>query len=207
MRLVIIADTHSMHEEVKLPLGDVLIHCGDFCAYGHNIMEITRFSHWFRNQPHKVKLLVPGNHDRLLESDPGLSQAALGNGILLLVDAGITLGGVEFYGTPYQPFFFDWAFNVRKLKDRLKIFRKIPKSTDVLITHCPPRGILDECQSGNVGCCALDKHVDRVRPKIHCFGHIHEAYGELKQMGTHFINASVCNGFYDVVNEPVVVDI
>ena len=32
-RFVVLSDTHNKHHEVKLPKGDILIHCGDF-TYG-----------------------------------------------------------------------------------------------------------------------------------------------------------------------------
>jgi len=91
----------------------------------------------------------------------------------------VIIEGVKFYGSPWQPRFFDWAFNLDRGEEIKKKWDLIPMDTDVLITHGPPYGILDLTHEGEkVGCEELMKAVLRVQPKIHIFGHIHEAYGE-----------------------------
>lgn len=45
------------------------------------------------------------------------------------------------------------------------------------MTHGPPKGILDRCPGGSVGCEHLLRPVRRAKPLMHCFGHIHEGYG------------------------------
>lgn len=46
------------------------------------------------------------------------------------------------------------------------------------LTHGPPAGILDEVIDGTaVGCESLASHMPALRPRLHLFGHIHEAHG------------------------------
>ncbi|KAI9727123.1 MAG: hypothetical protein M1828_007324 [Chrysothrix sp. TS-e1954] len=91
------------------------------------------------------------------------------------------------YASPYQPEFNDMAFNYAHDEDRVNAeddpgllpgsSSTIPTGVDIMVTHGPPKGILDKCQHGNVGCPHLMKAVERARPLLHCFGHIHEGYG------------------------------
>jgi Icc-related predicted phosphoesterase len=59
-------------------------------------------------------------------------------------------------------------------------YDRIPGDTDVLITHGPPRGILDLPTNANgvhVGDGELATALFRIQPQIHAFGHIHEGHG------------------------------
>ena len=115
--------------------------------------------------------------------------------------------GLEVWGSPWQPWFHDWAFNLERGAALAEKWAMIPDSTDLLITHGPPHGILDACFDGRrVGCEELTRAVERVRPKLHVFGHIHEAYGVVDDGTTLFVNASNCNLRYRPANAPIVVD-
>lgn len=108
--------------------------------------------------------------------------------------------GIKFYGSPWQPWYYDWAFNEQRGEKIKAKWDLIPEDTDVLITHGPPMGILDKTlESGHVGCEELVKAVHRIKPKLHIFGHIHEDHGELRLHGTHFVNAASCNLKYKPV--------
>jgi Icc-related predicted phosphoesterase len=126
-----------------------------------------------------------------------------------LQDELVELGGLKIYGTPWQPWFWDWAFNV-KGEDKLKvIFDKIPNGTDVIISHGPPKGILSFARAigQDAGSQALTEAIQRVKPKLFVCGHIHEAYGKEELNGTIFVNASICDLQYDPVNDPIVIDL
>ena len=125
-----------------------------------------------------------------------------------LEDQSVTIAGVKFYGTPYQPVFHDWAFN-RTDDERKVLFAKIPSDADVVMCHGPPFEILDKCYSGvRAGCQIMRAEIlNRVKPKLMVFGHIHESYGSVQIDGTTFINASSCNLRYKAVNKPQVFDI
>ncbi|KAL2213031.1 Metallo-dependent phosphatase [Sarocladium strictum] len=53
-----------------------------------------------------------------------------------------------------------------------------PETIDVAITHSPPHGLLDRTQDAiRGGAHGLFAVVERARPRLHCFGHIHEGWG------------------------------
>ena len=77
-----------------------------------------------------------------------------------------------------------------------------------MITHSPPAYILDRTAGGsNVGCSYLLKRVKEIKPQLHVFGHIHEAYGREEHDSTIFVNASTCNLRYKPLQAPIVVDL
>jgi predicted phosphohydrolase len=206
MRLVCISDTHFPPHALQIPEGDVLIVAGDVCGHS-TLAEISVFDAFLGSLPHPHKLLIAGNHDWPFSRVPEKAIALLRH-TTYLKDSGIEIGGIKFWGSPWQPFFCNWAFNLPRGAPLAKVWAKIPGGTDVLITHGPPFGILDQVPSGeHVGCEELLKALQRVRPKVHIFGHIHEGYGVLKQDGITFANASVCDGRYRPINAPIVIDL
>lgn len=214
MRIVCIADTHGLHRRVgSVPNGDVLVHAGDITGYGE-IRELNDVDKWFKSLPHQYKIFVAGNHDGCFEHFRELSEKSITNAIYLQ-DSAVEIEGVKFYGVPFTPFFNDWHFNVCRNSPELEaIWSRIPKDTDVLITHGPPHGILDvpgdplpKEEQYSKGCEKLALALRRVKPKLHIFGHIHGGAGQITKNGIQYINASVCNEEYQVVNEPIVVEI
>lgn len=211
MRFVVISDTHTLHENIVVPPGDVLVHAGDFSLNGRP-NEIEQFFAWFARQPHPYKVVIAGNHDLLFESAPGHARAMVPGNILYLEDSGCEIEGIRIWGSPWQPFFMDWAFNLETEPELQAKWDLIPLDTDVLLTHGPPFGILDECYDGrHVGCAALAGAVREINPTLHLFGHIHESYGRSRdptgQAGTTFVNACICDQVYRPANPPMVVDI
>lgn len=208
LKVVFISDTHSLARDLVVPDGDVLVHCGDLAGNGR-IDELMQQLEWLSRFPHKHKILVAGNHDELFEQWPIIAREETARrGIIYLQDQWITIEGVTFYGTPWQPQFNNWAFNIKEEEKRAQIYAGIPEFTDVLITHCPPLGILDFCQDGHVGCNALWWEVmERVKPSVHAFGHVHEGYGMFVVGSTTFVNASICTGDYNPTNKPIVLTV
>ena len=119
------------------------------------------------------------------------------------------LGGYKIYGSPWQPEFYNWAFNLSRGEECSKMWDKIPLDTDILLTHGPPVGHGDKCRSGhNAGCVdLLARVVDHVKPIFHIFGHIHEGYGATTNGTTTFVNASTCTLSYKPDNPPLVFDL
>ena len=202
MTTTLISDTHGLHHQLQLIGGDLLIHAGDVSKYG-NETEIINFLDWFKVQPYTYKIFIAGNHDWFFENATNESiQTILPKNIIYLNDSGVEIEGFKIWGSPIQPTFFDWAFNRDRGEDINKHWQLIPANTDILITHGPPFGILDKTIRGeNVGCEMLIKKINHIKPKLHVFGHIHEAYGIEKMDDTTFINASVLNVKYQLVNE------
>lgn len=205
MRIVCISDTHTLHERLVLPPGDVLLHAGDVSKRGTE-PEIRAFAAWFAAQPHRHKVMVAGNHDFAFEQDA--TARSWIDGATYLEHEGCDIEGVSFWGSPYQPWFHDWAFQRPRGAPMAELWAKIPAGVDVLITHGPPHGVLDHTVHGiDAGCEALADALARVQPKVHVFGHIHEGYGQLMRDGIRFVNASTCTVGYTEVRPPIVIDL
>ena len=213
-RLVAISDTHSLHHGVIIPDGDILVHTGDFCNHG-SMIDCIKFFNWFNIHPHKHKIVIAGNHDWWMEkANPSEIKAIIPPGITYLNDSGCEVEGLKFWGSPVQPTFFNWSFNRDRGEAIQKHWDLIPEGTDVLLTHGPARYKQDECPDWNtknlkhVGCQNLYDTINKIKPLLHIFGHIHYSYGDCYGPGnTTFINASICTEAYNPSNKPYVVDI
>jgi predicted phosphohydrolase len=157
--------------------------------------------------PHRHKVLIAGNHDWAFAREPARARALLG-AIRYLQDDAVTLDGVRFWGSPWQPEFCGWAFNLPRGPMLAARWARIPADTDVLVTHCPPHRIADRTFDGcHAGCEALRARVAELGLSCHVFGHIHEGYGTERHAGTIFVNASSCDLGYRPTNPPVVLDL
>lgn len=214
MKIVCLSDTHNCNEQIEVPDGDILLHSGDATTVG-NVVQISAFNHWFSSLPHKHKIFVAGNHDWLFETDNGLARSLLDKSIIYLQDSFIEIEGIKIYGSPWQPRFFDWAFNLNRGAELAEKWKLIPLDADILITHGPPNGILDEVPRKffveNTGCEELRKRVETLaefgKLKLHLFGHIHCGYGQKEKFGVRFINASTCDEEYKPTQPPIVIDL
>jgi Icc-related predicted phosphoesterase len=221
MKLVIISDTHNHHDKLDVESGDVIIHSGDCSGRGWE-HEIKNFIKWYSELDFTHKIYVPGNHEIGLEEKYDEWKVWFAEaGIDILFDETITVEGIstddwEWYeykvhGSPITPNFGSWAFMRARGEEIQKHWFKIPSDTDILVTHGPPHGILDEVPSfwgpqgvEHAGCEMLLARVKQVKPKLHIFGHIHEGYGSLVQDGVEYINASIMDESYTPVNQPTV---
>ncbi|EAU81297.2 hypothetical protein CC1G_07227 [Coprinopsis cinerea okayama7 len=201
-RFVCISDTHD--HTFPVPDGDVLLHTGDLTGLGR-CEQLEKMVEWLCGLPHPVKIVIAGNHDLVLHADwydknwtswhqrkedtkkarllltgPRAKKA----GIVYLANTSHTFslgpGRREWtvYGSPWSPFFFEWAFNY-KPEEAEELISSFP-NTDILLTHGPPSGIFDYTKGGDfAGCPVLASHLSsgRLRPRLHAFGHIHEAHG------------------------------
>jgi Icc-related predicted phosphoesterase len=216
MKITFISDTHNKHKLITedLPGGDLLIHAGDISSMGYE-HEIREFCKWFsgiNNYTHKV--FIAGNHDWGFQKNVEKVNEILSfySKIIYLQDDSIIIGSdelVNVYGSPWQPEFLNWAFNLPRKGNELKErWDKIPKSTDILITHGPAHGYVDRVigEYENLGCELLAEKIKEVKPKIHICGHIHSGYGYTFDGDTHYINASVLNEQYAYTNKPLSVE-
>jgi Icc-related predicted phosphoesterase len=206
MRIACISDTHGFHRKLDVPEAEVLVHAGDFSARGGTVEELDDFNAWLGELPHRHKIVVAGNHDKLFEADPKLARARLSNAVYLEQSA-VTLDGIRFWGCPVTPVLPHMAFAVQRGAAG-KYWDKIPDQTEVLITHGPPFGILDKenILAEHMGCMQLTKAVQRVRLRLHIFGHIHGGRGrEQGPNGTQFVNCAVLQS--NRLFPPIVVEI
>jgi len=212
MHVVALSDTHNRHNDVIVPDGDLLLFAGDALGRGSG-KEFRAFADWWGTLPHRYKVFVPGNHDFACEKQPAACEDMLNEKTTthFLIDDGVCLEGHVIWGSPYTPWFYDWAFNVPRGMLKPQHWDKIPVHTDILITHGPPMGILDQSipnYSDHVGDQEIADmlHADdgRLTPKHHIFGHIHGSYGvRVDSLSkTVFHNVAVCDEAYQPVNAP-----
>ncbi|CAF4034159.1 unnamed protein product [Rotaria sp. Silwood2] len=232
-RIVCISDTHSRYG-FPLPAGDILVHAGDFSMSGEQC-EIENFITCLKSlTQYRLKVFIAGNHDLTLQPafyeknwerwhrgrkqnweligrlirEPSL---ATNFGIIYLEEQQFidNVTGLKFYGSPYQPEYNNWAFNLPINSIEIKqVWSRIPSDVDVLLTHGPPTNILDENTAGiHVGCAQLLARIIAIKPRLHVCGHVHEAYGRIDQGSTIFVNASTCNHNYQPMQALIVVDL
>lgn len=211
MRVKILSDTHQKHLDEPQDEVDLLIHCGDATNYRQefaNEKEWWYFWEWWEGYPAKYKVYVPGNHDSFLESKAGMRFIKEVNDVgyvrdsHILINTAVTIEGVRIFGSPFTPIFGDWCF----MRGRDKIYKNwehIEEGTDIVVTHGPPKGILDLAPSygrsltsaTQCGDSSLLKAIRRVKPRFHFFGHIHDNTvginnGLFTREGTTFGNCS-----------------
>ena len=222
MRITVISDTHTKHGLIPLtdlPGGDLLIHAGDIMNSGYNKNDILDFCTWFHSlEQYDKKIFIAGNHDRMFENHPEGVEELLNIylDIDYLQDEGYDLYDLDtdtstkIYGSPWQPEFYNWAFNLPKNGIELAgKWEAIPDNTDILITHGPAYDTLDTVVGrfwDNLGCNLLAERIAVVKPKIHVCGHIHSGYGYEFKNGTHFFNASVLDEQYEYTQKPMTFD-
>lgn len=200
MRLVILSDTHGLHNQFRCPDGDVLIHAGD-CTDDIGQASLRNFLKWFESHPQKHKILIAGNHDGAFEKWPDLARAMvkeIAPSVTYLQDSGCEIGGYKFWGSPVTPEFCNWHFNRERGEGIKRHWDMIPRNTDVLITHGPAWNILDKggFNEDHCGCRDLRDALEEIQPRLHIFGHIHYSYGHTKHYyddgnWTDCINASI----------------
>ena len=210
MKICFISDTHGNRMK-DLPEADVICHTGDYSARGDSY-DLSQFVKWFSAlSQYKARIFIAGNHDIFAQESPDVQESMIPENITYLRDSSVIIDGMKFYGTPWQPIFLNWAFNLPE-NELAEKWELIPLDTDILLTHCPPHNILDlspawrhrpaeHCGSKSL----LNKVLD-INPIAHAFGHIHEGYGCISLYNNiDFINASVLNGWYKLVNDPIVI--
>jgi len=193
MRLLHISDTHNKHHLLQnLPHADVIVHSGD-ASFAGTDDEVLDFLNWFCDLNYKHKIFVAGNHDDCLY---GEQIEGLPDDCHHLCHSGVEIEGMKFWGVPL---FMGDALKEGRTE---QIMTQIPDDTDVLISHCPPYGILDFDDHICYGCRDLLNVVEQINPRYHLFGHIHAAYGIKKLQRTTFVNSAIVNEMYEFVNKP-----
>lgn len=221
MKIKLISDTHNQHH--KIPIEDIenkdgsidmIIHAGDVSGRG-SFKEVESFLEWYETLNYKYKILIPGNHDFWFEK----TTASVINetlqekfpSITYLQDSNIVIEGLKIHGSGITPWFYDWAFN-RIGTDICKHWDMIPNDTDILVVHGGPKNIgslnITTRTREDVGCPYLyEKLSDLKQLKLFVQGHIHEGRGSYTFAdGQLFINASLLNLQYELVNKPFIVD-
>ena len=210
MRILHISDTHTYHDLLKIPSGiDMIIHSGD-CSNPrdpyNNESEVRDFIDWYKEIPVKHKIYVAGNHDTSIEKGLVTKDDFKNAGIIYLENESVVIDGMKIFGSPHTPNFGNWAF----MKERNKLERfwrlAIDEDVNIVVTHGPPKGILDKSydRNNNLECCgdkSLLNRILEVQPTYSLFGHIHNCK-DIVNAGVQKL--SVCNTFFS--NGSVVTD-
>lgn len=222
MKLVFISDTHLRHGFV-IPEGDILIHSGDLTMSG-SVPEVSKAVKWLENvaldKEFSSIVVIPGNHDWLAEKDPQLMKKMMEDaGLIFLNHESAIVDGIRFFGSGYTPRFYDWALNVDRGEEIARLWSQIPDDTQILVTHGPPYGKLDEVpirgeweewalgNKEHVGCWDLAHRIKKLKDlKIHSFGHIHRPGVVYGADGVIYVNASTCNEEYEAAHTPIILD-
>jgi Icc-related predicted phosphoesterase len=207
-RIVCLSDTHNRQGTFDVPDGDVLIHAGDLTGRG-TLPEVHAAIAWLEGMPHRDKIVISGNHDFLFERENALARSLMTK-LTYLEDSEVTVQGLRIWGSPWQPWFHDWAFNLPRGRPLREKWEQIPEGLDVLVTHGPPMGMLGLAFTGeDVGDEELRDRLAAMAepPRLHVFGHIHEGYGVVRTPGTTYVNASICDVGYRAVNPAVVIEL
>ena len=227
MKFCCIADTHGWLPEIKEEC-NIFVHAGDICPATNHTRQFQAswleetFNPWLKDVPAKHKVIIAGNHDWIFYDSKDMVPDL---DCVYLEHESIEIEGLKFFGSPWTPFFCDWAFNFKDndRKQAKKYWSQIPDDTDVLITHGPPLSFCDivyDIWDGSVrraGCIELRDRIFDVKPKVHVFGHIHhgdfdgeERIHKFDHYGggsTVFYNASVLDESYRFVGSPAVFEL
>jgi Icc-related predicted phosphoesterase len=215
VRIVSISDTHRQHRQVEVPECDLLLFAGDIGweddVLGYNSM-IDWFD-WFSSRRAKKKVFIVGNHDVMAEGNHTfINQQAKKHDIIYLYNSSVRLFDLNIWGSPFSLEFCDWAFSIPKNEIIASSFwARIPKKTDIVITHGPPLNIFDNTiyePDGHFGDEWLGRRIEQVKPKLHVFGHFHYSFCQkILKDETIYINASICDEQYQPIGKPVEVDL
>ena len=212
MNIVVTSDLHNRYNKIIIPKCDILIDCGDYSSLGHD-HEIKRFYEWLNEQEAGHIVSIQGNHEKGWEANPkNAREIALKAcpAVHLLEHDSVTIEGIKIFGSPWTPYFYNWAYNSGRTLSEAALYRKpfagdlwkdIPLDTNILAVHGPPYDVLDElCRADGtpsgqfVGCVELRDRIVEVKPDIVCFGHIHCQGAREKHIdGISYYNAAVCD--------------
>jgi predicted phosphodiesterase len=210
MKVVALSDLHGQLPR-RVPDCDLLLLAGDFTPVTNHALSFQRdwldgdFRSWLQRVPARKIIGVAGNHDLIFEQAPDLVPRDLP--WTYLQDSGITWEGLAIWGTPWQPWFWDWAFNGTP-EQLQRQWELIPEATDVLVLHGPPRGYGDGVPEANgvrlCGCPHLLERIKVIAPRLVVFGHIHEGRGSWQLGPTRLANVTLVDDRYRAVYEPFV---
>ncbi len=215
---MIIDCTSDLHGHYpKLEGGDLLIVAGDWTAKDKPA-EVIKFGIWLNEQKYKRKVVIAGNHDNMIQTTPLIFQGLPDFVFTYLCDSGTEFEGLKIWGSPWTKSFDGMnphckAFTLDTEEELAEKWAFFPHDIDILVTHSPSYGVLDEIHGGvfcgerneNVGSESLIKPMLKSGCRIHVFGHIHESYGKFYNPinGITYVNASHVNERYQPVNKPI----
>lgn len=208
VKVACVSDLHGHLPD--LPDCDLLLIGGDIVPLdirprdylGQAIWINRAFNQWVKKWG-KPTFVVAGNHDFVFEQDRHL---VVPEGWTYLEDELAEFNGLKIWGSPWQPRFHDWAFNLceANLAKRWDLISPV----DILLLHGPPRGFGDQCsRDERVGSPSLLSKIREIQPRLVVFGHIHEGFGSYRDGKVSLVNASLVNERYEPVNSVRIMEI
>lgn len=208
LHIVAMSDLHGYLPE-DVPECDLLLLAGDMLPVTNHGIPFQAewldqdFRRWLRRLPARKIVGIAGNHDLIFDHEPQRVPCDLP--WTYLQDSGLEWEGLKVWGTPWQPWFFDWAFNGSPDVLRRK-WALIPDDTDVLLVHGPPHGYGDGVPERSgiryCGCPHLLERIEQIAPRLVVFGHIHEGRGQWQLGPTTLANVTLLNEKYEPVYSP-----
>ncbi|CAL5972256.1 Calcineurin-like_phosphoesterase [Hexamita inflata] len=201
MQITHISDIHGLQRKIlSLPGGDILFVTGDVTSSTRPELEVVlEFFEFLQRQNYDFIVLIAGNHDKLFQEKSAEIRSLLKRypKIFYLEDEMLCITvrdqPLRIFGTPHSALSWSSAFVLTKQQDIINRFQK-SVNADIVLSHGPPFGILDLTQKNeNIGCGHLLNFIIKEKPKLHLFGHVHEAFGSESRWGTHFVNGAVLN--------------
>lgn len=199
LKIVAVSDTHGYHKDLDVPDGDCFIHCGDATNYGRP-REFEDLAAWMNKLPHQHKIFIPGNHDKQIILNPDLLKIFDGTDIIVGINQIVPIGKKKIYACAAM-----WGYGT---------VLDSSKSCDVLATHAPPFGILDDIlrpgarKNESLGENHILNYIEKNPPYVSIFGHVHEWGGQLYHSDTtRFYNLAVCNEDNQPVRSCRVIDV
>jgi len=207
IKIITCSDTHRSHWDVKVPEGDIFIFAGDNDIT--DLITLHDFNDWLGTiDVNLARIVIGGNHDFLFQSIGKEWCKKLLTNCIYLENESIEIGGFKIWGSPYSPYFNNWAF---MLPDNMleEIWATIPLETEILVTHTMPYGILDKCglKMESVGSFSLKERIKEIQPKIFIGGHLHESAGKYTDYKTDYYNVSVMDEQYNIVNPCTIIEV
>lgn len=204
MKIWTFSDTHTYHNQLNIPEADIVIFSGDESNNSNpylNEVEARKFFEWYKVLPFKHKIYIPGNHSTAVSNK--LIRREEYPELIWLEHETANVEGIKIFGSPYTPAYGkSWAY-MRKRNQMKVVWDTLPNDIQILITHGPPKGILDLTRDLDnnlvqAGCKSLFNKVLEIEPAVHIFGHLHDESGIfnsgiLEKFGIKFINASCLN--------------
>jgi Icc-related predicted phosphoesterase len=206
MKIALLSDTHFQWDDLTVPECDLLISTGDYSGYQGNEPELKLYHKWLDKQHASEIISLQGNHEVWVESNFAKAKrlvSEISARIHFVAEEALEIQGIKIYCSSVTPWFQNWAWNLPQGEPIRTHWRQISDDTQVLVTHGPPYGILDQATEGgeHFGCPELLARIKELKSlKLHAFGHIHGGSGECEVDGIQFINASICNQEYRPVN-------
>ena len=224
MKIACVSDIHGMWRQIKYPEADTLVFAGDILGNRSSIpemdsklqfQELLEFDKFIGQLSYKNIVFVAGNHDWVFQLNENAKHAL--TNAHYLQDDGVTIDDIKFYGSPWQPWFYDWAFNFpnhhenfyRSRAHARRIWKQIHDDVDVLVTHGPPLNVLDNTVGGErAGCQYLSERIDKLlNLRAHIFGHIHNGAGQSYYEAVKYVNAAICGENYKPNNLVQVIEV